>query len=168
MKIMTGIKNSQYRKGIYYTFYTGIILVLLFSAITKILNPAPFIETIKNLYDLDKEIIAGLAAIFPMFELLLAVLLLFRVKGKQTLMVVTLLFLFFLLVAIYGSFFLKLNNDCGCFGSVVKSNFGWGIVIRNLLFFCVSVITFFMKLKNVGSTNTSKQILFFKSQEINL
>lgn len=98
-------KLNQYLNKVYYSLYISIVLVLLFSAITKILNPDPFIETIKNIFNFDEDIIIGLAAIFPIFELSLAVLLLFKIKEKFTLLLVTSLFFFFLLVAIYGFFF---------------------------------------------------------------
>lgn len=33
-----------------------------------------------------------------------------------------------------------LENDCGCFGKAVESNFGIGMIIRNVLFLALSLI----------------------------
>ena len=51
---------------------------------------------------------------------------------------VTTLFAIFITVGIYG-LTAGLRADCGCFGNVLKSSFGWGMVLRNIIFLAFSV-----------------------------
>ncbi|NMC98756.1 MAG: hypothetical protein GYA62_03420, partial [Bacteroidales bacterium] len=69
----------------------------------------------------------------------LGVMLLLRIRAKETLIAVTILFLFFFLFSVYGTV-IGLENDCGCFGSVANSSFGIGMIIRNILFLLLSLI----------------------------
>ena len=117
-------------------FHIGLYLiagVLLISGISKIADPLPFIETVKAFTGLSEEIIILAATILPVLEIGLGILLILKIKLKPALLVTLILFGGFLAFSIYGTI-MGMNNDCGCFGSLVKSQIGWGMVGRNILF----------------------------------
>jgi len=62
---------------------------------------------------------------------------LFNYRTKLTLKLVTALFTFFLLFAVYGTV-IGLNIDCGCFSNVVRSEFGITMILRNLIFILIT------------------------------
>jgi len=66
-------------------------------------------------------------------------MLLFNVQTKKILIAVSILFFHFFVFSVYGSI-IGLNNDCGCFGNLVKSEFGIFMILRNLVFFIISIL----------------------------
>jgi len=60
-------------------------------------------------------------------------------KTKETLISTVILFAVFFLFSIYGTI-KGFNVDCGCFGTVIKNEFGIWMIGRNLL---LVVIAFF-------------------------
>jgi hypothetical protein len=97
------------------------------------------LETIKAVINVSEELQIAAATLLPVIELTLGIMLLLRIRVKETLIAVTILFLFFFLFSVYGAV-VGLENDCGCFGNVVESIFGIGMVIRNILFLLLSII----------------------------
>lgn len=72
-----------------------------------------------------------------MVELGLGVMLLLQWKYKWILAGTTVLFSLFFLISIYGQA-VGVDSDCGCFGGVMTSSFGWGMLARNaFLLLCV-------------------------------
>ncbi|MBA4317885.1 MAG: methylamine utilization protein [Flavobacterium sp.] len=121
--------------NICYYLITG---VLLFSGISKILDPMPLNETIKFTANLPEELLIIIATLLPLIEISLGLLMVLRIKPKPVLLVTLILFAAFFLFSVYGTI-TGLKNDCGCFGSLVKSEIGWWMVIRNLLFLIAGV-----------------------------
>jgi hypothetical protein len=68
-------------------------------------------------------------------------MLLLRIRIKETLIAVTILFLFFFLFSVYGAV-VGLENDCGCFGDIVKNDFGVTMILRNVVFLVLVLIQF--------------------------
>jgi len=64
---------------------------------------------------------------------------LMKIKLDITKKAVVFLFGIFLITSLYGTL-AGLGTDCGCFGSAVKSSFGWGMVGRNTIFLILSLI----------------------------
>ena len=112
--------------------------LLLFSGISKILDPQPMLETIKAVINVSEELQIVAATLLLVLELTLGTMLLLKIRVKETLIAVTILFLFFFLFSVYGVV-IGLENDCGCFGKVIESSFGIGMVIRNFLFLVLSL-----------------------------
>ncbi|KAF0150793.1 MAG: Methylamine utilization protein [Ignavibacteria bacterium] len=125
------VKNIEYINRIPFLIYYLIALLLLFSAITKILKPIPTIETLKAAFKFSDEINLAMATVLPIIEVALAPMILFNYKVKLTLAIVTVLFFFFFLFAVYGTA-IGINEDCGCFGSVLRSESGITMILRNL------------------------------------
>ena len=97
------------------------------------------LETIKAVINASEELQIATATLLPVLEITLGVMLLLRIRAKETLIAVTILFLFFFLFIVYGTV-IGLENDCGCFGNAVESSFGIGMVIRNIIFLLIAFI----------------------------
>ena len=141
------IPNLHYLIGYYF-----ITAVLLFSGITKILDPLPLIETLKLITIIPESLQILIATLLPVVEIGLAVLMIMKIKQKATLTAVTTLFAFFLAFSIYGTV-VGFGGDCGCFGDVVKSEFGWGMIIRNVFLLLLNVMLIFSFVRNTYKPN---------------
>jgi len=93
-------------------------LLLIFSGITKIVDPSKTVNLMLEFKVIPEFLILIVVSILPILEILIGVLVLF--SG-------------FFLISIYGTL-IGLSSDCGCFGSVIKSRIGWGMVVRNGMF----------------------------------
>ncbi len=125
----------------FFLFYYSIIVILFFTGFAKVLNPISLINTLK-IFPFPDELILVTATLLPIFEISLAVMLLLKIRLKLTKIFVVLLFSFFFLISLYG-FYLELDNDCGCFGNVIQSSFGWGMILRNFILLCISFFIIF-------------------------
>jgi len=92
--------------------YYFLIALLLFSGISKIMEPQPMLETIKAVINVSEELQISAATLLPVLEITLGVMLLLKIRVKETLIAVTVLFLFFFLFSVYGAV-MGLKNDCG-------------------------------------------------------
>jgi hypothetical protein len=126
---LTGAKPSVIIMGGLYYF---ICAVLLFSGVSKIIDPSPMIETMKAAFKVNENLLVLTATILPIIEIALGLLLVLKIQTKKTLLAITVLFFGFFALSGYGTA-IGLNNDCGCFGSTVKSEFGLTMIIRNLV-----------------------------------
>ncbi len=144
MEFVKQTNNSNYLKKysinnfIYSFSFYSIAVILLISGIIKVIDPSPLFETIKLLPFVPSSFYIVLVTILPIVELGLGLLMLLKVTPKVTLSMVSALFLIFFIFSIYGTTE-GLEADCGCFGDVVKSEFGWGMIIRNLVFWVLTV-----------------------------
>lgn len=139
---VTAVKPSVILWGVLYYF---IAAVLLFSGVNKIIDPTPMIETINHVPLLQKvteilpfgEVWWGL---LPIIEIALGLLLVLKIQTKKTLLAITVLFFGFFALSVYGTI-IGLRTDCGCFGGAVKSEFGWGMIVRNLILLVLATVT---------------------------
>lgn len=119
--------------GILSLAYYFIALVLLISGISKILNPENILTTLNVTLNLIGENITILiATALPVIEVSLSLMLLFKIKVKAALLITLILFIGFLLFAVYG-FIAGFDVDCGCFGENLKSRIGILLILRNIL-----------------------------------
>ena len=119
--------------------YYFIAVVLLFSGISKIIDPTPMMETMKAVFKVNESLLILAATILPVIEIGFGLMLVFNVQTKKILIAVSILFFHFFVFSVYGSI-IGLNNDCGCFGNLVKSEFGIFMILRNLVFFIISIL----------------------------
>lgn len=123
----------------YYFFYYSITIILLFSGFSKIIDPENFLKVLNvTLGFLGANIIVLTATALPVFEIVLSLMLMLKIKTKEILFATAILFAAFLIFAIYGTI-KGFDVDCGCFGSNVSSEFGVGMIIRNMV---LSIVTF--------------------------
>lgn len=142
-EISTANKTTLQRV-LYFLCYYLIVGVLVFSGISKIINPLPTIETLKAAFKFSNEINLIAATMLPVIEVALALMLLFKYKQRIVLITINVLFFFFFLFAIYGTA-IGLNVECGCFSSVVSSEFGIKMILRNLI---LTSIAFWLVFEN--------------------
>ena len=131
---------------LYTSVYYLIAAVLLFSGIVKILDPLPLLETLKLITIVPESLQIIIATLLPIVEIGLAVLMLLKIKSKITLIAVTGLFASFLAFSIYGMA-VGFGGDCGCFGDVLKSDFGFWMILRNTIFLLLSFQIIWYKFK---------------------
>ena len=137
-------------------YYSGIYIVaavLLISGISKILDPMPLIETLKAFIKLPEDITILIATILPVLEIGLALLLMLEIKPKPVLYGTLILFTLFLAFSVYGTI-KGMNNDCGCFGSLVKSQIGWGMIGRNAILFVLVILEYKIMFKKPSAEVT--------------
>lgn len=107
--------------------------VLLLAGILKLQDNSALFETVAYITWLPVWLKVWLVDLLPYAEILLAALLVVRWKEKFVLPVVGLIFIGFLGFAIYGTA-TGMEGDCGCFGELMDSSFGAGMIIRNAVF----------------------------------
>ena len=115
---LNGIIGSKILHNIMLYFIAGVLLV---SGIAKIADPMPMIETLKALTSLGENLIILATTLLPIIEIGLGILLVLRIGPKIVLFCTLILFGAFLAFSIYGTL-MGISNDCGCFGSLVKSD----------------------------------------------
>jgi hypothetical protein len=71
-------------------------------------------------------------------EIILGLLLIMKIQTKKNLLAATILFFGFFVFSIYGTA-IGLNNDCGCFGNSIRSEFGLTMIFRNLVLITVAI-----------------------------
>ena len=133
------IKKYGIIKILYNVSFYMITAVLLISGIAKIIDPLPLLNTLKQITFLPTELQIIIAALLPVVEIGLALLLLMKIKLNITKKAVVFLFGIFLITSLYGTL-AGFGTDCGCFGNTIKSGFGWGMVGRNTIFLILSLI----------------------------
>ncbi len=138
---------------LYYIAYYLIVGILFFSGIAKIIDPLPIIKTLEtfklfSFISWGDEINVFVATTLPIFEIGLALLLMLKIKLNVALPLTLILFTGFLIYSIYG-YYLGLTNDCGCFGDIIKSEFGAGMSFRNIV---LTITVFYLTLYNKNKT----------------
>jgi len=131
--------------------YVSLALVLIITGFIKVFSPDVVINTSRELFpSLGTPVHTLIGSLLPVAELGLGIMLLLQWKYPLVLKGVTTLFGLFLIVSIYGQI-TGVDSDCGCFGGVVTSSFGWGMLTRNSLLFLGSLLLYNRELKKEGS-----------------
>ncbi len=146
----TGIKIKEVKTKsflIQANRYTTILLaaVLLYAGINKITSPSALIENLTSLFKfLPENLIIIIASILPLIEIGIGTALIFSVyeerikKYKKAISLSAAILLgLFLAYSVYG-YAAGMNNDCGCCGDALKSDFGLSMIIRNLILFLMT------------------------------
>ena len=144
--------KSSDMQVLYFICYYLIIVILLFSGIMKIFNPIPTIESLQAVFHLPDTFYLVLMTLLPVIEISLAVLMIFKIKPNYVLLSVSIIFVCFLLFAVYGTS-IGLKNDCGCFGNVISSHFGFVLISRNALFVILSLYLLIFTPKRMTNPN---------------
>ncbi len=143
----TAEPGSTLRQYLYATAYYFIAIVLLAAGMFKIYDPAPLLETLELLSFINNSFSIVIATILPVIEIAIGILLLTGIKTKIAVISAAGLFWFFFAFSIYG-YAAGLDADCGCFGNVISSDFGIGMILRNALFAVVASILVLNHRKN--------------------
>lgn len=138
-----------------------IALILVFSGITKILDPLPMIKSINSANIFSPGLGVIISTIIPLFELTLGISLINNKFTQWALISSAVLFCFFLTFSIYGSI-IQIDTDCGCFGNIISSHFNIYMIIRNLFLFVVTLVLFIKRdrhKRNIYNTSISSSQL---------
>ncbi|MFA3783936.1 MauE/DoxX family redox-associated membrane protein [Melioribacteraceae bacterium 4301-Me] len=136
------------------TYYL-ITIILLFSGVSKVIDINPLIETLKEV-KLPHDLIITIATLPPITEVGLGIMLLLKIKQRTSIKIIVILFLVFFLFSIYGTL-MGLEENCGCFGNAIKSEFGWGMVGRNAFQFLLSIVVLKKENRNALAPGEIKQ-----------
>jgi len=120
--------------------YYFIAIVLIASGVLKIIDAGSLIAALTSAFPfVNENIRIIISSLIPFIEVLTGILLLLEIKKKEAMLAAVILFGAFTLFAVYG-FIFGIEGDCGCFGNAVESSFGWGMIVRNSLFFIIAII----------------------------
>ena len=136
------LSQGKAKQKLYVISYYLIAVVLLISGASKIANPENLITILnRTLSFLNEDIIILISTLLPVLELTLGLMLMFKQWVSMSLFMSVILFVSFLLYSIYGT--LKgFDVDCGCFGESIRSEFGAGMIVRNLIFTCIVIFDY--------------------------
>lgn len=110
---------------------------LLVAGIFKLIDDSALFETVAYLPWLPTWFKLQVVALLPWVEIALALLLVtWRLDNWVRPSVIALYGVFFLF-AIYGTV-TGIESDCGCFGELMNSTFGWKMILRNTLLLMLS------------------------------
>lgn len=116
--------------------------VLIFAGVLKLIDNTALFETVTYITWLPVWFKSILISTLPWAEIILAVLLLLKWQFQYIASFVLLIFAGFLGFSIYG-FAIGLEGDCGCFGDLAESSFGWSMIIRNAAFTVMTGFLFY-------------------------
>lgn len=123
---------------------------LIVAGYFKILDNTALFETVAYITWIPNSMKSVLIDLLPWVEILAGGLLLTKLYDKIAIPAVTVIYVSFLLFAIYG-FSTGIEGDCGCFGdvgddgllaSLLGSSFGWTMTIRNTIFVAMAGFLF--------------------------
>ncbi len=139
------LTKEKLKQRLYIISYYFIAVVLSLSGISKILNPENLLNTLNTtLTFIDVNILILIATALPVIEIALGLMLILKIKVKGTLIATVILFAVFFLFSIYGTI-TGFDVDCGCFGSSIRSEFGVGMIIRNIVLLILSILVYNLK-----------------------
>ena len=124
--------------------FLGIILIV--SGVSKVVDPEKSISLIIEMNILQEQLIAASVSFLIVSELFTGVLLIIGVYSKYVSFFAFFLFSLFFLISIYGAY-MGVNSECGCFGSLIESRIGVGMILRNSIFVAVCMYVFIRKAK---------------------
>lgn len=129
---------------------------LIVAGYFKLQDNSALFETVAYIYWLPNFLKSVIIDLLPWLEILLGFLLISKKLDLVALPFTAGIYLVFLLFAIYG-YSTGMEGDCGCFGeaggdgllgSLLGSNFGWTMIIRNILFLLMATFLFIPPLKS--------------------
>ena len=122
---------------LFVVLYYLVSLMFIAAGLMKIYDTTGLMKALQQVAFLNKQLIVIVATMLPLLELGLGVGLLLRYKPAVILGLASGLLTVFLMFSIYG-FFRGFSGDCGCFGDLTKSWFGWEMITRNFLLVCAT------------------------------
>ena len=131
-----------------------LIIVLVFSGVSKLLNPEVTLEALKAFNIFNEMLNLIIVTILPVIEITLACMLIFNYNLKITNSLILVLFIVFLIVSIWG-YLSGFDKECGCFGNFVSSKFGLTMIFRNMIFLLIAIHVYLNK--NAGPGKLSNQ-----------
>lgn len=114
-------------------------LLLLLAGVLKVLDNASLIEGVAMMTWLPDALKLLVVELLPWVEVLLGILFVAGIQLRWSGAAVTLLYMVFLVYAIYG-WVTGQEGECGCFGGLGGSSFGWQMTLRNTALFTGAIL----------------------------
>lgn len=146
------MKTGQgWRRVVQWTARVVLAAVLLFAGVLKLIDDSALFETVGYITWLPVWIKLQVITLLPWVEIVLALLLVTWRLDRWVRPLVIVIFLGFFLFAIYGTL-TGMEGDCGCFGEMMDSTFGWKMITRNGLFLLLAMLLY-LPVRRFSSTH---------------
>ena len=157
------IQSMSKNKFIVYTKYVFRFILgglLVFAGVLKMQDNSALFESVAYITWLPIGLKSLIIDILPYVEVLVGGLLAFSLFSKMIDPIATVIYLIFFIFAIYG-LNQGIEGDCGCFGelgestiigSLLGSQFGWKMVIRNGVFLLMAGFLFWKPSSTSGGS----------------
>lgn len=132
-------KSNIFLTVVFGLAYYSIALLLTFSGLAKLYNPYLLLDTLRFAIPLPAIIIVGMVSFISILETVMGLMLVLRIKPDTNLKIVSVLFGFIFIYAIFGNV-AGIEGEAGCFGGIISSHFDVAMVIKVALYFLVSVL----------------------------
>jgi len=139
----------NFRRYLYLVSYYFIATVLFVAGVSKIYDPSPLLGALEAILSIDSTLAIIIATILHVVEITIAVFLIISYQITYTLRAAVCLFWIFFVFSLYG-YFTGLNIDCGCFGNIITSDFGVGMILRNVIFVAIASVLVLHYKKNTN------------------
>ena len=138
-----------------------VLLGLLFviSSISKIQNPAKFMDSIEAYKLLPSIFVHPMAVIIPWMQIVCGLFFIFDIYAQSSALILSGLLLVYT-VAIAQAFARGMSMDCGCFDLIegLEDKVGWKSIIRDLIFLGMSGSVFLFDKNTVNVYGLVKKI----------
>ncbi len=142
IQIMPYVKevNSRLIFNIFHKVaYYILVAVFVVSGISKLYNPFDILESMRLALPLPTLVLIAFVAFIAIFETLLGLFLMLRIKVKQNLIVAAVLSLFFFIYTLF-CFYQGVPGETGFFGGFISCTFDFSLVIKNAVFVLLAVL----------------------------
>ncbi len=134
-------------------------LLFVISSITKIQNPAKFMDSIEAYGIVPKLFVHPMAMIVPWLQIVCGLLFIFDIYSQSSALIISGLLVAYT-VAIAQAFARGLSMECGCFDMIpwIEDRVGWSAIIRDVIFLCMSGSVFLFDKNSVNIYGFIKKI----------
>jgi putative oxidoreductase len=141
------------------TFKVLLGLLFLISSISKIQNPAKFMDSIEAYKLLPAFFIHPMAVIIPWVQIVCGLFFIFDIYAQSTAFILSGLLVVYTL-AIAQAFARGMSMDCGCFDLIegLEDKVGWKSIIRDLIFLGMTGAVFLFDKNTVNIYGLFKKI----------
>jgi hypothetical protein len=123
---------------IYNIVYYLFVLVLVLSGISKLYNPFSLLENMRLSLPFPTLVLVAIVAFLASIETLIGLFLLFRLKVKENLIIISIMALFSFVYTIF-CFSQKVPVESGFFGGFIECPFNLTLVIANSVFLFIVI-----------------------------
>lgn len=144
------------------TFKVLLGLLFLISSISKIQNPAKFMDSIEAYKLVPTLFIHPLALIIPWIQIVCGLFFIFDIYAQSTALILSALLVVYT-AAIAQAFARGMSMDCGCFDLIegLEDKVGWKSIIRDLIFLGMTGTVFLLDKNSINIYGFVNK--FFKS-----
>lgn len=129
---------KSHEKKLYHILRISLAIVFIYASLDKILHPQDFAQAVFNYQVLPDYLINLTAILLPWLELVLGICLLGNIWINGSSLTAALLMLIFMMLITFN-LIRGLDVGCGCFSSTSEESMNSRTLLRDLLFFGMSL-----------------------------